>query len=127
VIVLDASALIAHLDRSDAHHERARQILLDNAHERLAASVLTLAETLVAPARANRLAHAQTALAELAIEPIALAHDAAHDLATLRAQTALRIPDCCVLYAATVARADSLAAFDDRLARAAEARGFTVL
>jgi predicted nucleic acid-binding protein len=123
VIVLDASALIAHLDGADVHHERARHLLLDHAGERLGASVLTLAEALVAPAHAGRLADAQAALRRLSVQPIGLDADAAPRLAALRAETGLRMPDCCVLYAAEAASADMLATFDERLARAAGARG----
>ncbi|MFZ5870254.1 MAG: hypothetical protein ACOYXW_06995 [Actinomycetota bacterium] len=43
LIVLDASVLIAHFDSTDAHHERARTLLLGIVDEQLAASHPTLA------------------------------------------------------------------------------------
>jgi predicted nucleic acid-binding protein len=123
VIVLDASALIAQLDENDVHHERIRELLLELADEQLGASVLTLAEALVAPARASRLEEAQTLLGELEVEPIGLGADAVSRLAALRAETRLRMPDCCVLLAAGLGNAGTIITFDQRLARAAVERG----
>jgi predicted nucleic acid-binding protein len=123
VIVLDASALIAQLDRTDIHHQHARQLLLDSLDQPLGASMITLAEALVAPAQAGRLDEAHTALRELAVRAIALDANAAPTLAVLRAETGLRMPDCCVLYAAAVTGAETIATFDERLARVARARG----
>lgn len=123
MIVLDASALIAQLDETDAHHGRARELLLRCADQRLGASVITLAETLVAPARAGRLDQAQTALLELGVQPIELGADAAAGLARVRAETALRMPDCCVIYAAMKTAADAVATFDEQLGRAVRTQG----
>jgi predicted nucleic acid-binding protein len=123
VIVLDASALIAQLDRTDVHHQRTRDLLLNSSDQELGASVITLAEALVSPAHAGRLDEAQNALHELAVKPIELGADSAPSLALLRAETGLRMPDCCVLHAATKTGADTIATFDDKLARAARTRG----
>jgi predicted nucleic acid-binding protein len=123
VIVLDASALIAQLDSHDVHHQRMRALLVGLAEKKLAASVITLAEAFVAPARANRLEEAQFLLRELEIEAIGLSEDAVSRLAVLRAETGLRMPDCCVLLAAELAEAGGVATFDDQLARTAVARG----
>jgi predicted nucleic acid-binding protein len=125
VIVLDASGLIAQLDASDAHHARIREFLRAHADEQLGASVLTLAEALVAPARAGRLEDARSALDQLEVEPIGLGPDAISELAVLRAETGLRMPDCCVLLAASLSSADTIATFDGQLARVAAARGLT--
>jgi predicted nucleic acid-binding protein len=122
VIVVDASVLIAHLDASDALHERAVDALLAAADQPLASSPITLAGVLVGPARAGRLHDARTAVAELGVVEIALGDDAAGRLAALRAETALKMPDCCVLLAAEDARAEAVLTFDDRLAHAAERR-----
>ena len=59
MIVLDAIVLIAHFESTDAHHERATRLLLDAADESLGASLLTLAEVLVGPARVGKLDEAQ--------------------------------------------------------------------
>lgn len=125
MIVLDASVLIAHLDSSDAHHERAGALLLDVADEPLGASPLSLAEVLVGPARAGQLDRATAVLNQLGVTGVRLEDDAPARLAVLRAGTSLRLPDCCVLLAAEQTRS-GVATFDDRLAIAARERGFVV-
>jgi predicted nucleic acid-binding protein len=122
VIVLDASVLIAHLDRDDAHHAAARERLLALADRPFGASQLTLAEVLVAPTRTGALAPAQRALADLALAELTLPPNASAQLAALRVDTGLKLPDCCVLLAAE-AHAGSVLTFDDRLAREATRRG----
>lgn len=122
MIVVDASVLIAHLDESDALHDQAVDALLAAVNQPLACSPITLAEVLVGPARAGRLHDARTAVADLGVVEIALGGDAAGRLAALRAETALKLPDCCVLLAAEDAQAEAVLTFDDRIARAAEQR-----
>jgi predicted nucleic acid-binding protein len=123
VIVIDASVLIAHLDERDASHARAGDALLGAADRRLGCSPITLAEVLVGPARRERLAAARAAVADLEIEEIPLGDDAPARLATLRAESGLKLPDCCVLLAAQDAAADAVLTFDDALAREAERLG----
>jgi predicted nucleic acid-binding protein len=118
VIVLDASVLIAHFDAHDAQHDRALAALAATGSEELGASSITLAECLVGPARAGRLDRALTALGDLGVGELGLAADSSTALAQLRAQTNLRLPDCCVLECARRTRA-SLLTFDDRLAKRA--------
>lgn len=65
MIVVDASVLIAHLDRKDSHHERAVQLLSKLVDWPLAASPITVAEVLVQPARVSRLPEARAALRSL--------------------------------------------------------------
>lgn len=125
MIVLDASVLIAHLESADAHHDRATQLLLDAADESLGASPLTLAEVLVGPARVEKLDLAQSALRELDVATVPLDEDAPARLATLRASTRLRLPDCCVLLAAESAKA-AIATFNDRLATSATDLGIAL-
>lgn len=122
MIVLDASALIAQLDKNYAHHDRIGEYLLEFSTDRLGASVITLAEALVAPARAGRLDEALALLDELEIEPIGVGPDEVRHLAALRAETGLRMPDCCVLLAAWLADAERIGTFDEQLTRAAAAR-----
>lgn len=107
--------LIAHLDDSDVHHEAATRLLLDAADEPLRASPITLAEVFVGPAREGRLSTAQTAVHALAVHEVSLGPDAASRLATLRAETGLKLPGCCVLLATQDAHAASIMTFDDRL------------
>ena len=122
MIVLDATVLIAHLDNGDTHHDAAEARLLELAHEPFGASSITLAEVLVGPARAGRLANAQAALQALGVAELRLPVDAAERLAALRVATELKLPDCCVLLAAEDVQA-RLLTFDARLAREAARRG----
>lgn len=100
MIVLDASVLIAHLDEQDAHHAEASRLLADTGAEPLGASTVSLAETLVAPARSGRLADATSALERLGIAELPLGPQAAARLAQLRADTGRKLPDCAILLAA---------------------------
>jgi predicted nucleic acid-binding protein len=122
MIVLDASVLIAHLDPRDALHDVADERLLAAADQPFGASTITLAEVLVGPTSAGTLGRAGAALRALEIEELPLPANAAERLAALRADTGLKLPDCCVLLAAEAADG-SVLTFDERLARAAADRG----
>jgi predicted nucleic acid-binding protein len=78
------------------------------------------------PALIAHLDEARRALDELVVEPIEIGSDAAPLLALLRTETSLRMPDCCVLHAASRTRADTILTFDERLARVARSRGLNV-
>ncbi len=126
MIVVDAGVLIGHLDSSDRHHDRATALLRGAGATSLAASPISIAEVLVGPSRAGFLDRARAAIAQLQIATIWFAEDAPARLATMRAATSLKLPDCCVLLAAE--QADRVVAtFDQRLADLAHERGFTVL
>lgn len=127
MIVLDADVLIAHLDGDDAQHQQARSLLELQAAQEFGASVLTLAETLVVPAREGRLGRAAGDVARLDIVPIPIDETAPTQLASLRAQTGLKLPDCCVLLAAQNVGADAVLTFDKRLAGAARELGFATI
>jgi toxin FitB len=118
MIVLDASVLIAHLDGADRHHAEAERLLEESGDEPLGASAITLAETLVSPARANQLAEAEAALKQLGVGELELGGGAPSRLAGLRAETSLKMPDCCVLLAAQE-HAGVVASFDSDLLAAA--------
>ena len=122
MIVLDASVLIAHLDAGDAHHEAAQSLLEGTGGEALGASAITLAETFVSPARIGRLEEAESAVGLLGVEELVIGADSAGRLATLRAGTSLKMPDCCVLLAA-LDRQAKLASFDSALLAAARELG----
>jgi predicted nucleic acid-binding protein len=125
MIVVDASVLIAHFESNDKLHDQATQLLTRVVRHGLAASPVTLAELLVGPARTQRLHRALAALDALTVVTVQLPDDAAPQLASLRAATGLKLPDCCVLLAAEQCGGD-IATFDDRLATAARARGVVV-
>ncbi len=122
MIVLDASVLIGHLDGRDPHHDRAGALLEASATESLGASTITLAETLVAPARAGRLRDAQRALEQLGVSELELGENSPGSLAELRAETGLKLPDCCVLLAAKQ-NEGAVASFDTDLCKAARKLG----
>jgi predicted nucleic acid-binding protein len=126
VIVLDASVLIAFLDRDDIHHAAAEQLLTHAIDEDLAVNPLTLAEVLVAPVRVNSLDPVLATLDALEIQELPFPADTALRLAQLRATTGLKMPDCCVLLAAEESTA-SVASFDERLAQTAEMRNLPVV
>ncbi len=124
MIVLDASALIAHLDADDAQHQRAVERMIELAEHPLGCSSITLAEVLVGPARAGRLDAAERVVRELGVTEIRLGEGTAPRLAELRAQTGLKLPDCCVLLAAQDCGAQAVLTLDDRLGREARRLGF---
>lgn len=126
MIVLDASVLIAVLDQHDASHGRAQALLTDHLGDRLAMHVVTRAEVLVGPARTGRAPVAERQLDRLEIQIVDLPGGHAAELAQLRVDTGVKLPDCCVLLAASHLGA-TVATFDDRLARAAAARRIAVL
>jgi predicted nucleic acid-binding protein len=126
VIVLDASVLIAHLDGRDPHHEPAVELLRAHAMELLGASQISLAETLVAPARAGRLEDAQEALEKLSVRELAFGYDASPRLASLRAETGLKLPDCCVLLTAKDHHG-GIASFDRDMCQRARGLGIPVV
>lgn len=125
MIVADARVLIAHLDHSDAHGDRATALLVEAGAPPLRASPITVAEVLVGPARVGRLDDAHLALRALGVQEIALAADAPARLARLRAETDLKLPDCCVLLAAQDAGAHTVLTFDERLAACARRVGLS--
>ena len=126
MIVLDASVLIGYLDAEDAQHQAAETLLAREIDDDFAVSVLTLAEVLVGPARAGRLDDALSVLRALEVNERRFPDDAAIRLARLRADTGLRMPDCCVLMAAQEAGV-RLATFDVRLAGAARSLDLVAL
>lgn len=126
MIVLDASVLIAHLDGRDPHHEPAVELLQAHAMEFFGASQISLAETLVAPARADRLEDAREALERLSVHELAFGHNAAPRLAGLRAETGLKLPDCCVLLTAQDHHG-GIASFDRDMCQRARHLGIPVV
>lgn len=121
MITVDASVLIAHLDPHDAHHRAATTVLQSALGDTLLTHPLNLAEVLVGGVRVGR---GEEMLADLQAIGVQVAHPDAGAplrLATLRATTGLKLPDCCALDTALAVRAP-LATFDDRLAEHASRR-----
>ena len=109
----------------DTHHEAANELLAHHQHGFLMHS-LTLAEVLVTPARGRKLTAALQALAHLGIEEWCPEPGRARDLAELRTETGLKMPDVCVLDAA-LCTGTALATFDGRLAAGARSCGVRVV
>jgi predicted nucleic acid-binding protein len=85
-------------------------------------SSITLAETLVSPARAGRLGDAEAALQQLGVQELPLGAGAPGQLAEMRATVGLKMPDCCVLLAAQD-HEGIIASFDSDLLAAARRLG----
>ncbi len=126
MIVLDASVLIGHLDGRDAHHQKARTLLEASGASPLGASPISLAETLVAPAREGSLGIARAALDRLGVAELELGSDASTRLPQLRAETGHKLPDCCVLLAAEE-HDGAIASFDAGLIAAARKLGLATI
>lgn len=126
MIVLDASVLIAHLNPADTHHDEATRILLRGDRDALIVHSSTMAEVLVGGARIGRAAEMRADLESMGIELADQDVEEPVRLATLRAATGLKLPDCCVLGTAIRIGA-RLATFDRVLARVGGARGIVVL
>lgn len=122
-MILDACVVIALLDAHDTHHDAAVDLLTRS--EPLRIHPLNLAEALVAPARTGHLDDVVSALRRMDVAETPFGEAAS--LAQLRAETGLRLPDCCVLLAAAVADDDTIATFDHRLAAVAHMRDITVV
>ncbi|MGH9070920.1 MAG: type II toxin-antitoxin system VapC family toxin [Acidimicrobiales bacterium] len=121
MIVLDASVLIAYLDEGDGHHADAEAMLEAAVDDDLGINPLTLAEVLVGPVRHDRLGPVQETLRDLEVHEVPFPGDAAVRLARLRAETGLKMPDCCVVLAAEIADA-TVGTFDRQLSRVTEER-----
>lgn len=126
MIILDASVLIAHRDPDDVHHERATQLLIDHLDQGLGASVITVAECLIGPIRAGQQERFQTFLEQLDVSILPVGQSDGRRLATLRARSGLKLPDCCVIAAAQEADGQ-VATFDEQLQTSSEELGIPVI
>jgi predicted nucleic acid-binding protein len=126
VIVLDANVIIALFESSDVHHVSAVTLLDSHALQGFAASVLTVAEATVHPTRRGLQDQATRLLDDLGLEILTLDKEDAIELARIRGQYGLRMPDAVALHAAITTRS-SLATFDMDLAAAARRAGVDVL
>ena len=125
MIALDASVIIAHLNRADPHHEAATEILLGGTPGRMLVHTMTLAEVLVGGVRIGQGASMRDDLHSAGIVVAPSDGDESLRLAELRVSTGMKLPDCCVLDVAIRNRA-MLATFDANLAEAAHKQGVAV-
>jgi predicted nucleic acid-binding protein len=119
--VLDASIIVAYFTAADEHHDDALMILREA--DALAASALTVTEALVEPVRKGDIGPSAV-LGELGIRLVPIDENGVLPLARLRAETNLKVPDCCVIHAAAVLDADAIGTRDRRLGKAARELGF---
>jgi predicted nucleic acid-binding protein len=127
MIILDASFIIAHLNLADSHHSRAEELLLAAGVASLGASALTLADVLVEPTQRGQAELTSAILRKLKVVAVPVDGSGVESLARLRGGTRLKLPDCCVIHAAEQTRSDTIATFDERLAKVAQERGLNVL
>lgn len=120
-LILDASVLIGLLDTADAHHARSIDDVedADRTGRQLLVPASAYSETLVAFARARRVADAREAIAAMGITVAPLTADIAEQAAELRARhRRLRLPDAIVLATAKELGCEMLS-YDRQLARLA--------
>lgn len=121
-LILDASVLIALLDRADPHHARAVEEVeaADQSGDSLLAPASAYSEALVAFARESRIDDARGAIVAMGIEVAPLDAATAEQAAALRARhDRLRLPDAMVL-AASQQLGGRLLSYDRRLQRYAD-------
>ncbi|MFT4214818.1 MAG: PIN domain-containing protein [Microbacterium sp.] len=124
MIVLDASVLIAYWAAGDVHRSGAFEVL--DTDDDLVLHPVTIAETLVWPIRESREREALADIARLGIDSHSPMPDEPVNVARIRVETGLKLPDAYVLATATALGA-TLATFDRRLADAARQSGLDVL
>lgn len=125
MMIVDANVLIAHIESTDANNKRAIELLRAAGLKGLAISSVTLGEVLVRPIRSGCLNETLAELRKLHLNEVGLGKYAAIRLALLRAETNLKMPDCCVLLAAEDGDATGILTLDDRLRASATKLGFT--
>lgn len=126
IVVLDAGVLIALSSESNTHHEWAMGMFLHTLSQELSMSALTYAEVMVHPAKAGRAQELQQRLSGLQIQVRPFDQSDVAELATLRVESGLRMPDAVVLHESLTLGA-TLATTDKILNREARKRGVVVL
>lgn len=125
MITLDASVVIAHLSPGDPHHRVATRLLRASAGEGFLMHALNLAEVLVGGVGVGRGQEMLADLEAIGIRAAERRDGEALRLATLRATSGLKLPDCCALDTA-LTNASALATLHEALAKAARERHVTV-
>lgn len=122
MIILDSNVLIGFLDASDPQHLASLDLLERHFVDGFGSSVLTVAEALVHPSRAQRQDAAMESLAAIGLRIISLDASEATALADVRSSYRLRMPDAVALHAA-MHSGSPLGTFDEALAAAATRAG----
>jgi len=119
--VLDANVVIAALQKDDIHHSQVMEFLRDTVDD-ICVPMLTLSEALVWQAQNGRAEACLALVVGLGVRVLPCDQVGVLDLATVRAATGLKMPDCVVLASAKSLDA-KLATIDKVLAREAAKAG----
>ncbi len=122
---MDASALIALASDTDPNHSWAMAMFRDTAAFGLQMTALTQAEVLVHPARAGKLEKFLKLIGALGLEITPIEESDSRQIAKIRAETSLKMPDAVVLSQATKV-SGSVATTDKQLAKVAKDKGLGV-
>lgn len=120
-VILDAGVVIALLERRDAHHEAARDAIVDarNRGDRLVLPASAYSEVLVHPGRRGQAAVeiVEGAIDALPAQVLPIDRAIARSAALIRAVAgpSLRLPDALVLASAVAIAADHVLTTDRRL------------
>jgi predicted nucleic acid-binding protein len=96
-IVLDANVVIALFDSKNVHHGEAVNIYLSSTNSSIHLSSLTYAEILTHPAGQNTLDEFVANLSSGGFEVEPISKELAIEIAKVRNETRLKMPDVCVL------------------------------
>jgi predicted nucleic acid-binding protein len=124
MIVLDSSVLISFLEAGHPHAEAALGIM--DTEEELVLHPLAVAECAVGAIRNGMEGEFRATLSRVGIVTWHPDDEHSYRVARLRAAGKLKLPDCCMLDAASHLGAD-LATFDQALAEAADTHGVNPL
>lgn len=125
MITLDANVLIAAFNDKDSHHEWALEFFRDTLTSELLISSLTYAEILVAPSRRDMVSQFRRSIDALGFEVMDISAEDAVEIAQVRAETNLRMPDAVVIHTAQTT-GSALATTDKQVAKAAVTLGIAV-
>ncbi|MBJ7280484.1 MAG: PIN domain-containing protein [Rhodoluna sp.] len=118
-IVFDANVVIALFDSKNVHHDEAVNIYLSSTSSSIHLSSLTYAEILTHPAGQNTLGAFVANLASGGFEVEPISKELAIEIAKVRNETRLKMPDVCVLALAKSLDAELITA-DRKLATRAK-------
>lgn len=106
VAVFDSDVIIGYLNRNDAHHDEARQIMRRASAPRTRRQIcaVTLAEVLVGPLRAGRVQTIWDMVAGLSFEIIPADTGLSSRAAAVRADKNLKLPDAFAVATALAAQ-----------------------
>lgn len=124
-VVLDASVLIALYNDKDAHHSWAVDLLFQTIADDFHMSSMNLAEVTVQPMRLGFEKKFFDGINGLNIKVSGLSHDAGLELARIRANENIPMPDCCAIQL-VIEKHAALATCDKAQAKAAKNLGIEV-